>query len=251
METTERFDRGDGVELAWARQEGNSPTVVFLPGFRSDMNGEKASALAAFCAGRGQAMLRFDYSGHGASGGRFEDGSIGRWTADALAMIDQHSEGPLILIGSSMGGWIALLAALDRRERVAAVIGIAAAPDFTEALMWSAMSFEERAALMSDGIIHVPSRYGEPSPITRALIEDGRNHLLLNDAIALDCPVRLLHGQCDPDVPWEMSLRIAELLTGEDVQVLLVKDGDHRLSRPSDLMLLCRTLAALLGGDGA
>ena len=162
METTGRLDRGDGVELAWARLEGRSPTVVFLPGFRSDMTGDKATALAAFCAERGQAMLRFDYSGHGSSGGRFEDGTIGRWTDDALAVIDRLSRGKLVLVGSSMGGWIALLAACARPDRVAALIGIAAAPDFTETLMWEAMTFEERARLMRDGVLHVPSQYGEP-----------------------------------------------------------------------------------------
>ena len=251
MQTTGRLDRGDGVELAWARQEGRGPTVVFLPGFRSDMTGDKATALAAFCAERGQAMLRFDYSGHGASGGRFEDGTIGRWTDDALAVIDRLTEGPLVLVGSSMGGWIALLAALARPDRVAALIGIAAAPDFTEALMWQAMTVEQRATLMRDGVLHRPSQYGEPYPITRALIEDGRTRLLLNAPIALDCPVRLLHGQDDPDVPWELALRIAERVTGRDVQVILVKDGDHRLSRPQDLALLRRTLAPFLGQDGA
>jgi pimeloyl-ACP methyl ester carboxylesterase len=247
MATTGRLDRGDGVELAWAREEGRSPQVVFLPGFRSDMTGEKATALTAYCAARGQAMLRFDYSGHGASGGRFEDGTIGRWAADALAVIDRQSEGPLVLVGSSMGGWIALLAARARPQRVAGLIGIAAAPDFTELLMWQAMSFEQRATLMRDGVLRVPSQYGEPYPITRALIEEGRNHLLLNASIALDCPVRLLHGQCDPDVPWEFALRIADQLTSQDVRTILVKDGDHRLSRPQDLELLRQTLAALLG----
>ncbi|HME25843.1 MAG TPA: alpha/beta hydrolase [Acetobacteraceae bacterium] len=249
--TTGRLDRGDGVELAWAQQQGTSPTVVFLPGFRSDMTGDKATALAAFCAECGQAMLRFDYSGHGDSGGRFEDGTIGRWTDDALAVIDRLTAGSLVLIGSSMGGWIALLAALARPDRVAALIGIAAAPDFTEALMWQAMTFEQRATLMRDGILQRLSQYGEPYPITRALIEDGRTRVLLNAPIALDCPVRLLHGQDDPDVPWEMALRTAEQVTSRDVQVILVKDGDHRLSRPQDLALLRRTLAPFLGQDGA
>ena len=251
METIGRLDRGDGVALAWARQQGTSPTVVFLPGFRSDMTGDKATALAAFCGERGQALLRFDYSGHGASGGRFEDGTIGGWTDDALAVIDRLTEGPLVLVGASMGGWIALLAAIARPDRVAALIGIAAAPDFTEALIWQAMSFEQRATLMRNGILEQPSRYGDPDPITRALIEDGRTRLLLNTRIALDCPVRLLHGQDDPDVPWEMALRIAEQVTSRDVQVMLVKDGDHRLSRPQDLALLRRTLAPFLGQDGA
>ncbi len=251
METTGRLDRGDGVELAWARQDGRSPTVMFLTGFRSDMTGDKATALAAFCAARGQAIVRFDYSGHGTSGGRFEDGTIGRWAEDALEVIDRQTDGPLVLVGSSMGGWIALLAALARPHRVAALVGIAAAPDFTETLMWEAMTFEERATLMRNGVLHAPSQYGEPYPITRALIEDGRTRLLLGDPIAIDCPVRLLHGQQDPDVPWEMSLRIAEQVTGQDVQVHLVKDGDHRLSRPQDLALLIRTLGPLLGQDGA
>jgi len=251
METTGRLDRRDGVELAWIRHAGATPTVVFLPGFRSDMTGEKATALAAFCVGRGQAMLRFDYSGHGASAGRFEDGTITRWTDDALAVIDRLTEGGLILIGSSMGGWIALLAALARRDRVAGLIGIAAAPDFTEALMWQAMRFEDRATLMREGVLHMPSQYGDPYPITRALIEDGRARRLLDGPIDIHCQVRLLHGQADPDVPWEMALRTAEQVAAPDVQVILVKDGDHRLSRPRDLALLCRTLAGLLGEDGA
>jgi pimeloyl-ACP methyl ester carboxylesterase len=246
MHAEGRLDRGDGIELAWSSQRGHAPTVVFLPGFRSDMTGDKASAIAAFCADRGQACLRFDYSGHGASGGRFEDGSIGQWSRDALTAIDSLSEGPLILVGSSMGGWIALLAALARRERISALIGIAAAPDFTEALMWHAMIPAQRDTLMRDGILHVPSQYGEPTPITRALIEDGRNHLLMDHPIAIDCAVRLLHGQQDPDVPWETALRLAARVISQDVQVTLVKDGDHRLSRPQDLALLHRALGALL-----
>lgn len=249
MEKTGRLNRGDGIELAWSRTEGSGPTVVFLPGFRSDMTGEKAKHLAAFCADRGHAMLRFDYSGHGASAGRFEDGTIGRWRDDALAVIDRLVTGKLVLVGSSMGGWIALLAALARPDRVAGLIGIAAAPDFTESLLWDALSFEERNTLMRQGLLKVPSQYGEPSPITRALIEDGRRHLLLGNAIALACPVRLLQGQCDPDVPWELALRIAEQLSAEDVQVLLVKDGDHRLSRKQDLALLNATLTPFLVED--
>jgi pimeloyl-ACP methyl ester carboxylesterase len=245
------LDRGDGVELAWVRQPGGNPTVVFLPGFRSAMSGEKATALAAFCAERGFGMFRFDYSGHGASRGRFEDGTIGRWTDEALAMIDRLTAGPLVLVGCSMGVWIALLVALVRRERVAALIGVAAAPDFTETLIWSAMSFGQRFELMRHGVLDMPSRYGGPYRLTRGLIEDGRTRLLLNTPIALECPVRLLHGQHDPDVPWEMALRIAEQLTSQDVQVVLVKDGDHRLSRPQDLALLRRTLAALLSQDSA
>jgi pimeloyl-ACP methyl ester carboxylesterase len=249
MQTTGRLDRGDGIELAWAKLDGVGPTIVFLPGFRSDMTGDKATALAVFCEARGRAMLRFDYSGHGASGGQFEDGTIGEWARDALTIIDRLTEGKLILVGSSMGGWIALLVALQRPERVTAIVGVAAAPDFTEKLMWDAMTFEERARLMREGILRIPSEYGSPTPVTRALIEEGRTHLLLGGPILLDCPVGLLHGQADPDVPWEMALRIAERLTSRDVRVVLIKDGDHRLSRPGDLGVLRRTVAALLAPD--
>ncbi|MBS0561323.1 MAG: alpha/beta hydrolase [Proteobacteria bacterium] len=223
---------------------------MFLPGFRSDMTGEKATALAAHCAAAGRAVLRFDYSGHGASGGKFEDGTIGRWTQDALAAIAGLAEGPVVLVGSSMGGWIALLAARALGARVAGLIGIAAAPDFTETLMWDAMTPGERERITRLGVLNLPSQYGDPYPITRALIEDGRRHLLLKAPIPLDAPVRLLHGQRDPDVPWETALKIAEQVTGEDVRLVLVKDGDHRLSRPQDLALLRATLDEVLAAAG-
>jgi pimeloyl-ACP methyl ester carboxylesterase len=250
-ETTGRLDRGNGNELAWARLEGSGPTVVFLPGFRSDMTGDKATALASFCAERGVGMLRFDYSGHGASTGDFIDGTIGAWAADALAAIDALTTGPLILVGSSMGGWIALLTAIARPDRVAALVGIAAAPDFTQRLMWDAMAPQERATLERDGVLYVPSQYGDPTPITLALIRDGANHLVLTGHIPIACPIRLLHGQADPDVPWELALRIAEQVETADARIILVKDGDHRLSRPADLLLLRQTVGALLGQDGA
>ena len=250
-ETTGRLDRGNDTELAWVRLEGAGPIVVFLPGFRSDMNGDKATALASFCAERGVGMLRFDYSGHGASSGDFLDGTIGAWTADALAAIDALTEGKLILVGSSMGGWIALLTAVARPDRIAALVGIAAAPDFTQRLMWEAMAPPERATLERDGVLYVPSQYGDPTPITRRLIQDGANHLVLTGPIPIHCPVRLLHGQADPDVPWELALRIAEQLETPDVRITLVKDGDHRLSRPADLALLRQTVTVLLDQDGA
>lgn len=249
--TAGRLDRGDGTELAWIAQEGRGPTIVFMPGFRSDMTGDKATGLAAFAAARGQAMLRFDYSGHGASGGLFTDGTIGNWAADALAVVDRLTSGELILVGSSMGGWIALLTTIARPERVKALVGIAAAPDFTQRLMWDSMAPAERVTLIRDGVLHIPSQYGDPTPITRRLIEDGRDHLMLNAPIPFAGKVRLLHGQADPDVPWELALRIAECVTTDDVEVALVKDGDHRLSRPRDLALLYRTVGALLGQDGA
>jgi pimeloyl-ACP methyl ester carboxylesterase len=245
-ETTGRLDRGNGTDLAWVRVEGSEPTVVFLPGFGSDMTGDKATMLAAFCAERGHAMLRFDYSGHGASSGKFVDGTIGAWAADAVAAIDALTTGRLILVGSSMGGWIALLAALARPDRIAGLVGIAAAPDFTQRLMWDAMAPPERAKLQRDGVMYVPSQYGDPTPITYALVEDGANHLVLTGRIPIRCPVRLLHGQADPDVPWELALEIVRQVETPDARVTLVKDGDHRLSRSADLELLRQTVATLI-----
>jgi pimeloyl-ACP methyl ester carboxylesterase len=244
------LDRGDGVQLAWIRRDGRSPTVVFLPGFASDMTGMKAAALDAFCVARGQSLLRLDYSGHGASGGEFRDGTIGRWLLDAKHVIDAATTGRLLLVGSSMGGWIALLLARMLDDRMAGLVGIAAAPDFTERLMWQSMTPAERERLMRDGAIEVASDYGPATPITRALIEDGRRHLVLETEIELTAPVRLLHGQRDQDVPWELALTIAQRVTGEDVRITLIKDGDHRLSRPTDLALLTATVASLLGEYG-
>ncbi len=241
-----RLDRGDGIHLAWARTEGRGPTTVFLPGFRSDMTGSKALAIESWCRDAGRACLRLDYSGHGASDGAFEDGTIGQWTRDALHLIDQRTDGPLILVGSSMGGWIALLAALARPDRIATLVGIAAAPDFTETLMWDAMMPPERERLHRDGVLHIPSQYGDPTPATLRLIEEGRRHLLLHAPIPIRCPVRLLHGQRDPDVPWETSLRLADRLESDDVRVTLIKDGDHRLSRTDDLAVL----RGIVGPDG-
>ncbi len=211
------------------------------------MAGAKALYLRDLCEQRGWALLRLDYSGHGESAGAFTDGSIGRWTADAALVIAARVEGPLVLVGSSMGGWIALLLALRFGPRMAGLIGIAAAPDFTETLIWDSMMPDERTALLRDGRISVASEYGEPLILTRKLIEEGREHLLLGGKIALRCPVRLLQGQLDPDVPWETALKLATAIESADVQTILVKDGDHRLSRPEDLALLGRTLEALLG----
>jgi pimeloyl-ACP methyl ester carboxylesterase len=245
------IERADGVRLAYRRLRGRGPGVVFLGGFRSDMTGQKAETLAGFCEARGQAYLRLDYSGHGPSGGRFEDGTIGLWADDAALVIERLTTGPQILIGSSMGGWIALLLAKRFPRRFAGLIGIAAAPDFTEDMIDRRFTPEQRAALARDGIVHLPSAYGDPTPITRALIEDGNRHLVLNAPIPLAAPARLLHGQQDPDVDWRLSLRTAEAIASPDVQIILVKDGDHRLSRPQDLALLTRTLAALLDEDRA
>ncbi|MDE2199456.1 MAG: alpha/beta hydrolase [Rhodospirillales bacterium] len=246
-EQSGRLDRGDGVELAWSLLAGRAPTIVFLPGFASDMAGSKATALRDFAAATGQAMLRLDYSGHGASGGALAAGTIGRWMEDALAVIDRLAGPRFLLVGSSMGGWIALLVALRRAGRVAALVGIAAAPDFTAHMLTVA----EQTALRAHDQILRPSAYGAPTLITRALIEDGNRHLLLDGPIPLARPVRLLQGQADPDVPWPTALRIAERLAGGDVQVILIKDGDHRLSRPQDLALLDRVVGSLLAQDGA
>jgi len=243
--------RADGATIAYCREQGaNLPGVVFCCGFRSDMSGIKATTLAAHCRARGQPFLRFDYFGHGASSGDFREGTIGRWRADAIAVLDALTDGPQILIGSSMGGWIALLAALARPERVAALIGIAPAPDFTEALIWNRLDDGQRRALMADGGLSYVSAY-EPEPvvITRVLVEEGRRHLLLGGPIALACPVRLLHGMRDADVPYQTSLRLAQRLAGTEVAVELVEDGDHRLSRPADLdrlLAVVDTLSARL-----
>jgi pimeloyl-ACP methyl ester carboxylesterase len=231
--------------LAWARLPGSGPGVVFLPGFRSDMGGSKAIALRDHCAARGRAFLRFDYSGHGESAGHFEDGTIGQWAEDAIAVLDALTEGPQVLVGSSMGGWIALLLARARPERIAGLIGIAPAPDFTEALMWPAFTEAQRTEIMECGVLHLPSQYGEPTPVTRALIEDGRRQSVLGAPIPLGCPVRILQGMRDPDVPWRHALRLVEAIAGDDVRLHLIKDGDHRLSRPQDLALLAETLDAI------
>ncbi len=242
--------RNDGTTLAWERVPGRVPTTVFLPGFRSDMQGAKALAVAAECERAGTACLRLDYSGHGASGGAFMGGTIGQWVDDAALAIERQAPGPLILVGSSMGGWIALLLALRLDTRVTALIGVAAAPDFTERLMWDAMMPEERTRLVETGVLFQPSDYGDPLPITAALIADGRRHLLLDGPIAVTCPVRLLHGQLDPDVPWETALAIARQVTSPDVQVVLIKDGDHRLSRDADLEVLLSLLRPFLRQGG-
>ncbi|QYU67039.1 alpha/beta fold hydrolase [Leptolyngbya sp. 15MV] len=242
---TEASGRLDG-RLAWARLPGTQPGVVFLPGFRSDMRGTKAMFLHAHCAAHGRGYLRFDYSGHGESAGRFEDGTIGQWAADAIAAFDALTEGPQVLVGSSMGGWIALLLARARPDRIAGLIGLAPAPDFTQKLMWPAFDAAERATIQDHGVLHLPSQYGEPTPITRALIEDGARHNVLDAPIPLRCPVRILQGMEDPDVPWQHALRLVEALDSRDVRLHLIKDGDHRLSREADLRLLAETLEALL-----
>ncbi|HEY2892156.1 MAG TPA: alpha/beta hydrolase [Dongiaceae bacterium] len=229
--------RESGETIAYCIDSGDSsPGILFLPGFRSDMQGNKAQALSAHCRQRGQTFTRFDYFGHGASSGDFRAGTIGRWRDDAIAVLDQLTQGPQVLVGSSMGCWIALLVALARPDRVAGLVGIAGAPDFTEDLVWSGLDEGQRRRLMEEGELTYDSAYEDGAvPFTRALIEEGRNHLLLRAPIALSCPVRLLHGMGDPDVPYQTSLRLAERLAGTEVTLELIADGDHRLSRESDL----------------
>jgi pimeloyl-ACP methyl ester carboxylesterase len=239
--------RDDGATIAYHRLEGKSPGIVFLGGFMSDMTGTKAMALEAFCRERGQAFLRFDYFAHGASSGAFAAATIGRWKDDSLAVLDGLTQGRQILVGSSMGGWLMLLAARARPERVAALVGIAPAPDATEDLMWRRLSPTQQQAMWRDGSLTISSAYDPAGYVlTRQLIEEARSHLLLRAPLAVACPVRLIHGMRDPDVPWPTSLRLAERLAGADVTVTLVGDGDHRLSRADDLARLRRTLDTLL-----
>ena len=239
--------RPDGATIAYERLAGAPPGIVFLGGFRSDMTGTKAIFLQDYCRRRGRAFVRFDYFGHGRSSGDFAAGTIGRWRDDAIAIIDALTEGPQILVGSSMGGWIMLLAALARRARIAALVGIAPAPDFTQELLPKRLSPEQRRELEANGAVVLPSDYDAAGYLyTRALIEDGGRHLLLDGPIPLDMPVRLLHGLGDESVPWQLSLRLAERLASRDVAVTLVKGGDHRLSSDADLARLQRTLDTLV-----
>jgi len=238
--------RGPGRAIAYRRTLGRAPGVMFLTGLRSDMSGGKAVALEAMCRRHGRAFLRFDYSGHGLSEGRFEDGTVGQWRGDAIDALDHLTQGPQVLVGSSLGGWLMLLTALARPKRVAGLVGIAAAADFATRLMTTRFDAAQREALERDGRVAVPSAYSpEPTIFTKQLIDEARTHELLNAPIPLSIPVRLIHGTADPDVPFQLSLEIAEKLTSNDVEVLLVKDGDHRLSSERDLDRLCDVVSAL------
>ncbi|SDH08507.1 alpha/beta hydrolase [Roseospirillum parvum] len=241
------LDRGDGHQVAYVRHSGASPGVVFLHGLKSDMEGGKALALEAHCRARGQAFLRLDTFGHGRSSGTFEEGTIGRWRADVTAALDHLTEGPQVIVGSSMGGWLMLLALLDRPEKAVAGLGLAAAPDFTEDLLEPGLSADQRAELKRDGLVHLPNCYGaDPYPIALKLIEEGRDHLLLRGPLPITQPLRLIHGMKDADVPWRTALRIMEQVSGDDVECLFAKNGEHRLSEPADLKRLCHLLDTLL-----
>jgi len=242
----EFLDRGDGIHIAYRFAARSTPTVVFLGGFCSDMTGRKATRLDAFCRERGQGYLRFDYRGHGASSGKITDGTIGAWAEDARAVVEALTEGPLVLVGSSMGGWVMLLVALALTARVKGLVGVAAAPDFTERLMWDRFSEEQRATLAREGMLLLPSEYDDgPYPITNDLIDEGRRHLLLGGPIGIRCPVRLLHGMDDTGVPWETAVTIAEALASDDVRLTFVKGAGHRFSDDRELEVLTRAVAEL------
>jgi pimeloyl-ACP methyl ester carboxylesterase len=248
--------------IAVRAREGHAPGLFWLGGFNSDMKGTKALALDAWAAEHGRGCVRFDYSGHGESGGQFIEGTIGRWLEEAIAVFTQFCRGPQVVIGSSMGGWIALLLAREIARRqgggqrkvqgevqaegsLAGLVLIAPAPDFTEELMWKGFSKEARREIEQNGVWYRPSEYGDPYPIARSLIEEGRNHLILGATIDVGCPVRILQGARDGDVPWQHALRLAHRLPAEDVVLTMVQDGDHRLSRPQDIARIIAAVAEM------
>ena len=234
------------MALAYRRVAGHGPTVVWMGGFRSDMAGTKAEVLADWALARGQAYVRFDYFGHGESEGDFAQGTISRWREDALAVLDELAPGPVVVVGSSMGGWIACLAALARPDQVRGLVLIAPAPDFTEKLMGPEIDDAARRALVETGVWMRPSDYGEPYPITAALLEDGDRWSILPGPIPVQAPTRILQGGADPDVPWRHALALAWAIQTPDVVFQLVTDGDHRLSRPQDLARLIAAVEELV-----
>jgi pimeloyl-ACP methyl ester carboxylesterase len=239
-------------QIAVRARAGSAPGLLWLGGFNSDMKGTKALALDAWAAEHGRACVRFDYSGHGESGGKFVDGTIGRWLEESFAVFERFCGGPQIVIGSSMGGWMALLLAREVAKRsknasLAGLVLIAPAPDFTEELMWKGFSPAIRQELENKGVWMRPSEYGDgsPYPITRALIQEGRNHLLLGGSIEVGCPVRILQGAKDPDVPWQHAFKLAHRLPADDVVLTMIQDGDHRLSRPQDIARIIAAVAEI------
>lgn len=242
------FVTTQGRRIAYERTGGAEPGVIFLGGFKSDMQGTKAIELEGWAKAEGRAFMRFDYSGHGQSDGAFEEGSIGDWYYDALAVLDTLTQGPQVLVGSSMGGWVALLLARARPERLAGLVTIAAAPDFTEDGFWCSLDAEQRAALTQVGQVELPSDYDDsPYVITRRLIEDGRNHLVLRDPLSLPFPCRFLQGTADEDVPVAWAMRLLDHATGTDMRLTLVKGADHRFSSPPCLALIREAVEDVLG----
>ena len=235
------------------RRGNKLPGVVWLGGYRSDMQGTKAQAIDAWCERKGVAFLRHDYSGHGASGGDFRDGTISRGLEESVAVFSKYARGPQVVVGSSMGGWIALRMAQElekRGKRLHAVLLIAPAPDFTERLMWPRLSEKQQTAILRDGVLEEPSQYSpDPDIYTRALFEDGRRNLVLAGEVVTHCPVHILQGRLDPDVPWTHAMALANQLIHESVSMTLVPDGDHRLSRPQDIELMLNALERLVEGS--
>lgn len=247
---TRFLERPDGEQIAYIRRDARpgKASFLWLGGFKSDMDGTKALALDAWAAATGRGFLRFDYFGHGRSSGDFEDGSIGRWREDALAVIDDVSTGPQILVGSSMGGWISLLAARERASRLAGMLLIAPAPDFTSELMWPGFSDEVRQTILATGRYEEPSPYeGETYIVTRKLIEEGRNWSVLGEPVPFDGPVRILQGALDESVPWQHARKCMDVLTSGDIVFTLIKSGDHRLPSGPELARLISTAEALAG----
>jgi len=242
------------TKLAFHHHKGKSPGLVFLPGFLSNMNGQKTMALEGWCKQQGRQFTRFDYSGHGQSTGKIEDGTIGMWLRDALQIVDQITLGPQVLVGSSMGGWIMLLVAMARKERIQGLVGIAAAPDFTERFRSEWLDPPELQQLNDTGYCDIHNTYDDETTyrISRNLLEEATNHFLLNKSeIPIDTPVRLFHGLCDEEIPWQYSVTLAQKLKTDNVELQLIKSGDHRLSEPRDLHRLVRTIEDLLAGvDG-
>ncbi|MEO0484655.1 MAG: alpha/beta hydrolase [Pseudomonadota bacterium] len=237
----------DRRDIAYHQTAGVGPGVVFLGGFKSDMAGTKATHLERWCKAQERAFLRFDYSGHGVSSGRLEDGAIGDWAADAQAAVEALTEGPQVLVGSSMGGWISLLLTQRIAHRVAGLVTIAAAPDFTEDGYWASFSEEERATVMERGGLHVPSDYGDPYWISRRLIEDGRANLVLRKPLPLPMPVRFLQGTSDTAVPLARATALLDHATGPDMRLTVLKDADHSFSSPTALAVLDAALTDVIG----
>lgn len=248
MTDPKTFSTEQGREIAYHKTEGKGPGVVFLGGFMSDMDGTKAVFLEDWARKTGRAFLRFDYSGHGKSSGEFRDGCIGDWADDAEAAIRELTTGRQILVGSSMGGWISLLLARRMQSRLAGIVGVAAAPDFTEDSMWANMNTMLRAKLNNEGVIYEPSDYGEPYAITKRLIEDGRNQLVLRRPLRLPFPVRLLHGTADTDVDMSRPQKIMDHAEAEDIRVTYVKAEDHRFSSPAALNLIKDSIEEIIRG---
>lgn len=239
----------DGNYIAYHKinSKKNRPSILFLGGFMSDMNGTKATALQEYCENKGYGYIRFDYFGHGQSSGKFTEGTIGRWKNNVLTVLDELTDSPQIVIGSSMGGWLMLLAALERPEKILSLIGIASAPDFTEDLIWNIMTKEQKKELSDNGIYMLKSDYGDEAyPIRLNLIEEGRNHLLLKNNININIPVRLIHGMKDEDVPASFSTNLAMQLTSNDVKVKLIENGDHRMSTKENIELIFNTIEEII-----